>query len=57
MVRRTLLAVAVLMLLLVPVLAADCDGRALHRPAGPRQAAQVGMCPAGDPCDGSGEGR
>lgn len=52
MVRRTVLAVAVLLLLLVPMLAADAMSGPSTGLLGLVKQAQGGTCLAGDPCDG-----
>jgi hypothetical protein len=56
MVRRRLLAAAVLPLLLVPVVAAGATSGPPTGLLGFVKQTQGGMCPAGDPCDGVGRG-
>jgi len=56
MVRRTFLALAVLLFLLVPVLAAGATSGSATGLLGLVKQTQAGMCPADDPCDGIGRG-
>ena len=54
--RRTLFATALLLLVLVPVLAADAAPGPATGMIGLVKQTQSGMCAADDPCDGIGRG-